>query len=47
MDIKTEREMNEIEFNDDYYKNIIEKNNVSVNDLFDFLKKENNQAPKK
>ena len=43
MDIKTEREMNEIEFTDDYYKNIIEKNNVSVNDLFDFLKKENNQ----
>ena len=42
-DIRIEREMNEIEFTDDYYKNIIEKNNVSVNDLFDFLKKENNQ----
>ena len=42
-DIKIEREMNEIEFTDDYYKNIIEKNNVSVNDLFDFLKKENTQ----
>ena len=43
MDIKTEREMNEIEFTDEYYKNIIDKNNVKVNDLFEFLKTENNQ----
>jgi len=42
-DIKTEREMNEIEFTDDYYKNIIEKNDINVNDLFEFIKQNNNQ----
>ena len=43
MDIKTEREMNEIEFTDDYYKNIVEKNDLNVNDLFEFMKQSNNQ----
>ena len=42
-DIKTEREMNEIEMTDDYYKNIIEKNNLNVSDLYEFMKTENNQ----
>jgi curved DNA-binding protein CbpA len=43
MDIKTEREMNEIEFTDDYYKNIIEKNDLNINDVFEFLKNDNKQ----
>lgn len=42
-DIKAEREMNEIEFTDDYYKNIVDKNNVNINDLFEYMKTENDQ----
>jgi curved DNA-binding protein CbpA len=43
LDIKTEREMNEIEITDEYYKNIIEKNNLNVSELYEFMKTENNQ----
>ena len=44
---ETERTMNDIELQDETFKNLIDNNKMSFNELFDYMKMEENQLVKK